>query len=128
MAMAIDRIVLSLVIAIGGAAVLQGAAYAQDNQGTMEQQIACTPDVWRLCSSQIPDVNRIVGCLRQNASQLSAPCRAVFDSNNTVAQAPVLRGPVVQAPVPRGTVAQAPVQRGRRASPPPRPDDDDDDQ
>jgi hypothetical protein len=106
--MAIDRIVLSLMVAIGGATVLvQGAAYAQDNQGTMEQQIACTPDVWRLCSSQIPDVNRIVGCLRQNTSQLSAPCRAVFESNNTV--------------------AQAPLPRGRRA-PPPRPDDDDDDQ
>jgi hypothetical protein len=128
--MAIDRIVLSLVIAIGGAAVLQGAAYAQDNQGTMEQQIACTPDVWRLCSSQIPDANRIVACLRQNTSQLSAPCRAVFESNNTVAQAPVPvpRGTVAQVPAPRGTVAQAPVQRGRRAPPPPRPDDDDDDQ
>jgi hypothetical protein len=74
----------------------------------MEQQIACTPDVWRLCSSQIPDVNRIVGCLRQNTSQLSAPCRAVFDANNTV--------------------AQAPLPRGRRAPPLPRPDDDDDDQ
>lgn len=103
--MAIDRIVLSLMVAIGGAAVLlQGAAYAQDNQGTMEQQIACTPDVWRLCSSQIPDVNRIVGCLRQNTSQLSAPCRAVFESNNTI--------------------AQAPVPRGRRAPPPPRPYDE----
>jgi len=110
--MAIDRIVLSLMVAIGGAAVLQGAAYAQDNQGTMEQQIACTPDVWRLCSNQIPDVNRIVGCLRQNTSQLSPPCRAVFESNNTVAQ----------APVPHGTVLQAPVPRGRRA-PPPRPYD-----
>ena len=103
--MAIDRIVLSLMVAIGGATVLlQGAAYAQDNQGTMEQQIACTPDVWRLCSSQIPDVNRIVGCLRQNTSQLSAPCRAVFESNNTI--------------------AQAPVPRGRRAPPPPRPYDE----
>jgi len=111
--MAIDRIVLSLMVAIGGAAVLPATAHAQDNQGTMEQQIACTPDVWRLCSNQIPDVNRIVGCLRQNTSQLSAPCRAVFESNNTVAQ----------APVPRGTVLQAPVPRGRRA-PPPRPYDD----
>ena len=110
--MAIDRIVLSLMIAIGGAAALQGAAYAQDNQGTLEQQIACTPDVWRLCGDQIPDANRIVACLRQNTAQLSAPCRAVFDSNNTVAQAPVQR---------------APLPRGRRA-PPPRPYSYDDDQ
>jgi hypothetical protein len=109
--MVIDRIVLSLMIAVAGAAAPQGAAYAQDNRGTLEQQIACTPDVWRLCGDQIPDVNRIVGCLRQNTAQLSAPCRAVFESNNTVAQ----------APVPHGTVVQAPAPRGRRAPPPPRP-------
>jgi len=40
----------------------------------MEQQMACTPDVFRLCGDQIPDVNRIVACLRQNTSQLSRPC------------------------------------------------------
>jgi len=86
--MAIDRLVLSLVIAIGGTAtLLQGAAFAED-RGTLEQQMACTPDVWRLCSSQIPDTNRIVGCLRQNVTQLSAPCRAVFESNNAIAPAP----------------------------------------
>jgi len=86
--MAIDRLVLSLVIAIGGTAtLLQGAAFAED-RGTLEQQMACTPDVWRLCSSQIPDTNRIVGCLRQNVTQLSAPCRAVFESNNDITPAP----------------------------------------
>jgi hypothetical protein len=113
--MAIDRIVLGLTIAVGGAAVLQGTAYAQDNRGTMEQQIACTPDVWRLCSDQIPDVNRIVGCLRQNTPQLSAPCRAVFDSNNTVAQAPAPRGGRVVPPRPYARVP----------APPPRSYDDD---
>ena len=41
--------------------------------------MACTPDVWRLCSAQIPDVSRIVGCLRQNTEQLSNPCKAVFE-------------------------------------------------
>jgi hypothetical protein len=30
--------------------------------------MACTPDVWRLCGAQIPDVDRIVACLPdQNA-------------------------------------------------------------
>ena len=47
----------------------------------MEQQMACTPDVFRLCGEQIPDVNRIVACLRQNTPQLSRPCRAVFEPN-----------------------------------------------
>jgi hypothetical protein len=36
------------------------------------------PIVWRLCGSQIPDVERIVACLRRNTPQLSDRCRAVF--------------------------------------------------
>ena len=56
------RILLALVLAIGGTQ----AALAEEYRGTWEQQMACTPDVWRLCSDQIPDVNRIVACLQQN--------------------------------------------------------------
>jgi len=33
--------------------------------------MACTPDVWRLCGAQVPDVDRIVACLRRNTSQLT---------------------------------------------------------
>jgi len=58
---------------------VQNPAVSQENRGTMEQQMACTPDVFRLCGDQIPDVNRIVACLRQNTPQLSRPCRAVFE-------------------------------------------------
>ena len=43
--------------------------------------MACTPDVWRLCSGQIPDVDRIVACLRQNTPQLSDGCRAVGEAS-----------------------------------------------
>ncbi|MGJ4941659.1 hypothetical protein ACQR1W_13885 [Bradyrhizobium sp. HKCCYLS1011] len=56
-----------------------GAALADDNRGTMDQQMACTPDVWRLCSAYIPDRDSIVACLKQNTPQLSGPCRAVFE-------------------------------------------------
>ena len=56
-------------------------AFSQENRGTLQQQMACTPDVFRLCGSQIPDTNRIVACLRQNIAVLSGPCQAVFDSN-----------------------------------------------
>jgi hypothetical protein len=59
------------------------SASAEEYRGTFEQQMACTPDVWRLCSDQIPDANRIVACLRQNTSQLSEGCRAVFGANNS---------------------------------------------
>ena len=49
--------------------------------------MACTPDVWRLCGDQIPDVSRIVACLRQNTPQLSSNCRAVFESSAEQQQA-----------------------------------------
>jgi hypothetical protein len=79
---------ISLGIAIGVGIGVENAAFAQENRGTMQQQIACTPDVFRLCSEQVPDVNRIVACLRQNTDQLSEPCRAVFDSNASAPDQP----------------------------------------
>src|SRR5258708_20147174 len=80
----IRRIILGLMLAVGGAQ----AALAEEYRGTWEQQMACTPDVWRLCSDQIPDVNRIVTCLRQNTPQLSNNCRAVFESNASAPEQP----------------------------------------
>ena len=47
-------------------------------RGTEEQRQACTPDVFRLCSSEIPDVGRIVVCLKRNRAHLSPACRAAF--------------------------------------------------
>jgi hypothetical protein len=75
------RVFLSLAISIGGGIAAQNVALSQEYRGTMEQQMACTPDVFRLCGEQIPDVNRIVACLRQNTPQLSGPCRAVFETS-----------------------------------------------
>ena len=83
---------------------VQTPASAEEYRGTIEQQLACTPDVFRLCGEMIPDANRIVVCLRQNTPQLSGPCRAVFESNASVPQ-------------------QAAPQR-RYVQPQPRPDDD----
>jgi hypothetical protein len=71
-----------LLSAFIGGLVLPPSVRADEYRGTMEQQMACTPDVWRLCGDQIPDVNRIVACLRQNTPQLSEGCRAVFETNN----------------------------------------------
>ena len=96
--MRIGQIALGLALSIGGI-VAHSAAYAEEYRGTWEQQMACTPDVWRLCSSQIPDVDRIVACLQQNTPQLSDGCRAVFAFNNQVP-------PRQQRPAPRGRAAQ----------------------
>jgi hypothetical protein len=54
-------------------------AFAQENRGTAEQQAACAPDAFRLCSSYIPDPTEVAGCLRQRRSELSGSCRSVFD-------------------------------------------------
>jgi hypothetical protein len=103
--MAAQRIVLSLALAIGSVGALQSTAFAQEYQGTWEQQMACTPDVWRLCGDQVPDVSRIVACLRQNTPQLSNNCRAVFESQaNAQQQQPAGRVPQQQM-APRGRAA-----------------------
>jgi hypothetical protein len=73
-----------------------GGAMAEEYRGTWQQQMACTPDVFRLCGSEIPDVDRIVTCLRQNTPQLSHNCRAVFEANASVPQPAQRAVPQVQ--------------------------------
>jgi len=46
---------------------------------TSEQRIACTPDAFRLCSSEIPSIDGVTACMRKQKSSLSAACKAVFD-------------------------------------------------
>jgi hypothetical protein len=103
-----QRIVLALALAIGGGTGAAVPAFSQEYRGTWEQQMACTPDVWRLCGDQIPDVNRIVACLRHNTPQLSTGCRAVFESQANAQPTPPPRG-APQQTVPRSRAPQ-PVQ------------------
>lgn len=49
------------------------------NAYTSQQRIACTPDAFRLCSSEIPNIDGITACMRKHKSDLSAACKAVFD-------------------------------------------------
>ncbi|MGV7218033.1 hypothetical protein [Bradyrhizobium sp. UFLA05-112] len=53
-------------------------AIAGDRQATADEQKACTPDVFRLCSSAIPDVEAITSCLRTKFTSLSDQCRYVI--------------------------------------------------
>jgi hypothetical protein len=99
------RILPSFAISVLGISAAGGVAchtpaFSQEYRGTMEQQMACTPDVFRLCGAQIPDVNRIVACLQQNTPQLSGPCRAVFNSS-TNSNAGVAQQGMPQQLVPR---------------------------
>jgi hypothetical protein len=102
--MRMQRIALACALSIAAT-----AAWSQEYRGTWEQQMACTPDVWRLCSDQIPDVGRIVACLRANTPQLSNNCRAVFESNANAPPTDTARA-APQSPPPRA-----------RAAPPARP-------
>jgi hypothetical protein len=50
-----------------------------ENRGTPEQRMACMGDAFRLCSSEIPNVDRIVSCMKREKRQLSVQCREVFE-------------------------------------------------
>jgi hypothetical protein len=54
---------------------------------TPEQEQACTNDAFRLCNSEIPDVDRVTACMVRNKSQLSPPCRAQFGPEPSEASA-----------------------------------------
>jgi hypothetical protein len=124
-----QRIVLSFAIAVGATGVVVPAS-AQEYRGTWEQQMACTPDVWRLCSDQVPDVSRIVACLRQNTPQLSNNCRAVFESQANAQQQQPPGRVQQQQTGPRGRAVQQlqpqPVQPVQPRSYQGRPYQDDD--
>ena len=47
---------------------------------TAEQRAACAPDVYRLCSSDIPNVGKIIVCMKREKSNLSPACLAVVEA------------------------------------------------
>jgi hypothetical protein len=49
--------------------------------GTPEQRRACTPDVYRLCAGEIPNVRAITACLQRQKSNLSPACRTAMEQN-----------------------------------------------
>lgn len=69
--------VLALVLATGSATM--AFAYADGSNATPAQRKACTPDVYRLCAGEIPNVAKITSCLRRKKASLSEACRAVFE-------------------------------------------------
>ena len=69
---------------------------------TPEQEQACTGDAFRLCSAEIPDVERVTACMDRKRSQLSPGCRAQFRTDpepSAAAGAPTNIRPVARKPV-----------------------------
>jgi hypothetical protein len=74
-----SRIYLGAGLFIALSIMGQNRALAQGTpQGTPEQQAACQPDVMRLCGNFIPDVDRIVACLKYNKPNLNPACHDVM--------------------------------------------------
>jgi hypothetical protein len=66
-------------LTLGLLLVLLTAGSALAALATPEQKKACTPDVYRLCPGEIPNVRAITACLRRQKASLSEACRAVFE-------------------------------------------------
>src|SRR3977135_3255899 len=58
------------------------------SQGTLEQRLACTPDVLRLCSAFIPNADEITTCLGEKNAELSDTCRTALPSTHSDRLAP----------------------------------------
>lgn len=61
-----------LMVAMPGVALASGPTL-QDRQ-----QAACYDDVMRLCSQDVPDVDRVTACMMTKRAQVSAACAAFY--------------------------------------------------
>ena len=59
-------------------AVAAPVAVVAQERGSESDQIACTPDVLKLCSGSIPDEDAIIACLQSKRQELSPACSRVF--------------------------------------------------
>lgn len=87
---------------------------------TPEQEQACTGDAFRLCSSEIPDVDRVTACMVAKKSELSPPCRAQFGPDpepSDVSARPVGRPTVIRPATPRKAVSAKPRKAKKPAKP-----------
>ncbi len=69
----------NLAAAVGLLVAVSTSHSASAALATPEQRKACTPDVYRLCPGEIPNVRAITSCLRRQKASLSDACRAVFE-------------------------------------------------
>lgn len=74
-----------------------------------EQEQMCTGDAMRLCSAEIPDVERVTACMIQKRAMLSDGCKAVFQYAPPAAATPVSYAPQAR---PGKPLNLAPNKRG----------------
>ena len=76
---------------------------------TQEQEQLCAGDAMRLCSSEIPDVERVTACMVRQRAQLSDGCKAVFHYVPPASATPVNYAPSAK---PAKPLNLAPHKRG----------------
>ena len=75
----ISRRVMNVALAISiGSSAAVFVTKAEAFEITAEQREACMGDAMRLCGSEIPDVDRVLVCMRAKKSQVSARCKATI--------------------------------------------------
>jgi len=83
---AFQRFQLTIILASIGTVTVPALVHAY----TEEQQQLCNDDAMRLCSADVPDVDRITACMQRQRALLSKGCKSVFGRRNHF---PVPRGP-----------------------------------
>ena len=68
------RVVLAL-------AILASATTLRAPAETVEERMACTPDAQLLCADEIPDRERVYGCLVRRVNELSPACRKIISAS-----------------------------------------------
>lgn len=60
------------------AALIVAALPGTGQAYTPEEQAACQPDAFRLCGSEIPNIERVKACMVARRAQLSPECKRYF--------------------------------------------------
>jgi hypothetical protein len=77
------RFQLTIFLTLIGTATVPALAHAY----TEEQQRLCSDDAMRLCSADVPDVERITACMQRQYASLSNGCKSVFRNDKVEATA-----------------------------------------
>jgi hypothetical protein len=66
---------LVLAFAVSFSALSSSSSFAF----SAEARQMCTGDAYRLCSSEIPNISKVIACMTKHKADLSSGCRTVMD-------------------------------------------------
>jgi hypothetical protein len=72
------RTISTLALGVALAALIVAALPTTGHAYTPEEQAACQPDAFRLCGSEIPNIDRVKACMVARRAQLSPECKRYF--------------------------------------------------